>query len=178
MKNKMTFGVMKNIVCCMVVLLPLQLGSIAVSQTNSELSTDTLYSESADEEPVPTRVVLMDLKEEYCSVRCYLAQNQKTVKFMTETFGVNMEDVIEDIVKRNDGIRFKKNNIGALVDSLGDSKEYGSFEEGLIEYLFIYCQENSNKVDNTRVPYTSGAKYVEDLIKYFTSIYDNVRIKL
>jgi hypothetical protein len=65
-------------------------------------------------------------------------------------------------------------NIGNLENSNGVHKEYSSFEEGLIEYLYSYAKKNPNNVSNARTPYTGDSEYIVDLIKYFTTIYTNV----
>ena len=53
-------------------------------------------------------------------------------------------------------------------------KKYPNFEYGLIEYFYSLNKSNS-KLRNVKYrPYKGNAKYVENLIRYFSSIYENV----
>lgn len=177
MKNIVAFKAIKNIVCCIVVLFPLHIGLNGnVTTINQNIATDSVLNESADEVPASkkTRVVLLDLKGEYCDTRCFLVQNSETIEFLSNTFGVDSEKIIEDLVKINADKLYNEFNIGALKNNNGTYKSFDSFEKGLIEYLYVYCRENPNLVNSTRKPYTGDANYVIDLIKYFTTIYDNV----
>lgn len=171
MKKIMTFKAIKNIICTIAILLPLQFGTGLTVINNNDTS-----SNSIDLEPVPreTRVVLLDLKGEYCDIKCFLTQNIETIEFFSKVFGINKDVIIENIISINHMTKYSKNNIGSITDKNGELIDYGSFEKGLIEYLFAFAKKNPKLVNNTRVPYNGNADYVVNLIKYFCSIYDNV----
>lgn len=174
MKIIITKKVINNILCCLAVLLPLQINSniIDMNQSVAGLSTKVFISDDIRDDSA--KVVLLDVNEEYCDTKCYLSQNIKTVEFLTKTFGVNKDEVINDLIEINKEGKIIVNNIGRLTDGSGNIVEYSSFERGLVEYLYVYTAKYPERVDNTYIPYTGGPEYVENLIKYFTKIYDNV----
>ena len=177
MNNIMTVKIVKNILCTMALILPVHIGTgILLPTFSEETSNENVYSISESVVGVPSGsgVVLLDLKGEYCGVNCVLTQNDDTVTFFTNAFGANKDDIYEDLINRNEGNKIDVNNIGRLTNSKGELKSYDSFEKGFIEYLYDYVKKNPKKVDSKYVPYTGGAKYVEDLIRYYTKIYNNV----
>lgn len=168
MKNTMALGLAKNMIFCSLVLLPFQL------DTNVGLNSN--YKKQSEESV--TKVVILDLKEKYCDAKCYLNKKQKTIEFMSNTFGVKSEKIKNDLIEINKDGNYDISNIGRLKNKKGELQSYDSFEKGLIEYLIWYCKNNPKEVNNTRIKYTGDAEYVENLIKYFTSIYDNVDTNL
>ena len=179
MKNIMTFKAISNMVCTIALVLPLHIGTgVLVPNLDTNTKTDTIavLDDSTKEEPVLTKtnVVLLDLNGEYCDTLCYLTQNIETIEFFSKTFGIDKDIIINDLVARNSTEKYIENNIGRLTDDNGNLKSYSSFEKGLVEYLFDYAKNNPSAVDDTRVQYNGGADYVVNLIKYYTSIYDNV----
>lgn len=173
MKNIMTTLAIKNMVFTIALLLPIHIGTGIIPDINVDNNEDIV--ETRDEVPLSkTQVVLLDLKGEYCDTACFLAQNKEIVEFMTKTFGVDKDIVVDNLIDINKDSKYEKNNIGKLLDSNGNLIDYGSFEKGLIEYLFYLKNNNPYIFDETWVPYNGNAEYVENLIKYFTSIYNNV----
>lgn len=176
MKNIMAFGAMKNMVCCIAVLLPLQVNISTYLPINDENTNEYVIDESNSDTPLPSdqKVVLMDLNSEYCDTKCFLLQNREKVDFISDIFAIDSDLVIENLIEINSNAKFDEYNIGRLIGSDGNLKTYNSFDRGLIEYLYEYSQDHPEKVDNKVVPYTGSSEYVVDLIKYFTSLYDNV----
>ncbi len=177
MKNTMAKRAMKNMVLSAIVLIPLQINTGILPEGNigftSENNTKTLAMEEVPPSASP-RVVLLDLEGKYYSVENFLEEKRDTIEFMSKTFGIDSKYIFEDLVKINDKYIYEKTNIGKLVDKNGRNKSFKTFEEGLIEYLYDFASKNSKLVSNKIVPYTGSADYIEDLIKYFTDIYDNV----
>ena len=171
MKQKIVFGAMKNLLCCLAIILPIQFTS-NLDTVRDNLSGISIKKETKQKDI--DKVVLLSLDKDYCDARCYLNENEKTVSFITKTFGVNKELVVEKLVEINSQGKYDINNIGRLTDSNGALINYGSFERGLIEYMFKYVEEYPQNVDNTHVPYTGSREYVENLIKYFTKYYPEV----
>ena len=85
---------------------------------------------------------------------------EKEIKFFSEIFGYN------------------EHNIGNIKNNKDELINYNSFEYGLIEYFYNLNKEKILKKTNKYVPYTVDSKYVENLIIYFSSIYNNVDSKL
>lgn len=174
MTNIMTFKAIKNMVCTIALILPIQIGTGILLPTIPSTTLDNVINASDEIPLASTSVVLLDLKKEYCGVSCTLEENKDTVEFFAKAFGIKVEDIKEDLSKRNSEDTIKDNNIGLLKDKKGNLKSFDSFEKGFIEYLYDFVNNNPKKVNNKYVPYNGSAKYVENLIKYYTSIYDNV----
>ncbi len=177
MKTPMAYKAIKNMVFSAMVLIPIQLNVGTLPATNTELKLDNTDKVVVSDETPPSampNVVLLDLDEKYCDINCFLSRHDDTIKFMSRTFGVTENDILEDLNRRNSENAYDEYNIGALKDKKGNLKKYRSFEEGFIEYLFDFTRSNKNLVDNTIKPYTGESEYVENLIRYFTTIYDDV----
>lgn len=174
MTNIMTFKVIKNMVCAVALILPVHIGTGILLPSFNPAPLDNIIASADDASLGNSSVVLLDLKREYCGVSCLLEENKDTVEFFTKAFGVSKEDIKKDLIERNENVEIIENNIGQVKDKKGNLRIYNSFEMGFIEYLYDYSNKNPKKVNNTYVTYKGKAKYVEDLIKYYTSIYDNV----
>lgn len=100
------------------------------------------------------------------------------LNFLSNTFGVNYQDIIDDLNSRHQGVEdFDFSNIGLLLNEEGNVKKYNNNLYGLVEYFYDYVERNPKKVNKKWVPYTGNADYVEKLIMYFTTnIYDNVDV--
>ena len=102
---------------------------------------------------------------------------EKEIKFFSEIFGYNYEDVLNNLKGINNET-YNEYNIGNIKNNKDELIKYNSFEYGLIEYFYNLNKEKSLKKTNKYVPYTGDSLYVENLIIYFSSIYDNVDSKL
>lgn len=177
MKHTVANKAIKNMVLSAIVLLPFQLNTGIIPEGNIGLASDSNTKTLAMEEVPPSaspRVVLLDLEGKYYSIESFLDEKSDTIEFMSKTFGIDYEYIYEDLIKINEKYIYEKNNIGKLTDKDGKLKTFKSFEEGLIEYLYSFASKNPRLVSKKITPYTGNAQYVEDLIKYFTDIYDNV----
>lgn len=174
MKLNMASKAMRNVLFSAIVLLPLQttIGIIPTVGENAR-ETETVHEISEVPPSAQPKVVLLDLKEEYCDAECILKKNSITVEFFSKTFGVDSSLIYEDLIKKNENTLCNEYNIGLIKDSKG-LKEFSSFEEGLIEYLMDYVKNNPQQVSSGREAYDGSADYIVNLIKYFTSIYKNV----
>ena len=102
---------------------------------------------------------------------------EKEIKFFSEIFGYNYDDVLNNLKEINNET-YNEYNIGNIKNNKDELIKYNSFEYGLIEYFYNLNKEKSLKKTNKYVPYTGDSLYVENLIIYFSSIYDNVDSKL
>ncbi len=174
MKKGLAKKAIQNMLCSIVVLLPLQLNVDTIGTPNEYRTTqETVISEEEVPPSAQPRVVLLDIDGIYCDTECFLKKNSETVEFLADTFGIESKYIYEDLIRINENVVYNEYNIGRIKDSKGYIK-FDSFEQGLIEYLFKFANENKNLVANERTPYKGSSEYVIELIKYFTSIYDNV----
>lgn len=102
---------------------------------------------------------------------------EKEIKFFSEIFGYNYADVLNNLKEINNEI-YNEYNIGNIKNNKDELIKYNSFEYGLIEYFYNLNKEKGLKKTNKYVSYNGNSKYVENLIIYFSSIYDNVDSKL
>lgn len=164
----------RNAVFTVAVLIPLQLHLGFTSTGYTEVTNDTAPTVEELPPSAMPKVVLLSIDSDENSTEAFINMKKNTIEFMSKTFGIKASHITEDLIKINEKDTFNEKNIGLLKDKKGEIKEFGSFEEGLIEYLFNYANTHKNKVSNKMTPYTGKSDYVIDLIKYFTSIYDNV----
>ena len=109
------------------------------------------------------------------NVDYYLEEYKGTIKFFSETFGYDYNEVIADLKEReNNEEVFLMTNIGFLKDKDGNLLNFENFEYGLIEYFYNLNSLNTLKRTSKYIPYEGNASYVENLIIYYSSIYTNV----
>lgn len=185
----------KHIVFCIVLLVIFVL-TVGV-HINAEGYSDDIGTEQSSD-PVPLRtnsygivryiinaekneVELAGPKEEVTVeprlIDSYITTYAAELEFFAKTFGVNYDDVIRDLRNRYDvsDMEFNETNIGFLLNDKNELKTYKSVEYGIVEYFYDYVEKNPKKVNKKRIPYTGDAKYVENLIIYYTTrIYTNV----
>ncbi len=98
----------------------------------------------------------------------YINHYSSTIKFFSRLFDYKYEEVIDHLKEINDNENFNLNNIGNL------EEEYPNFEYGLIEYFYNLNETKTLKRKVEYRPYYGEAEYVETLIQYYSSIYENV----
>ena len=76
MKQKIVFGAMKNLLCCLAIILPIQFTS-NLDTVRNNLSGISIKKETKQKDI--DKVVLLSLDKDYCDARCYLNENEKTV---------------------------------------------------------------------------------------------------
>lgn len=121
----------------------------------------------------PKEEVTVDVRD----VDYYITEYALELEFFAKTFSVDYEEIKQDLRNRYDEstLEFEKTNIGFLSKKEGVLNKYPSVEYGIVEYFYDYVESNPEKVNKKRVPYSGDAKYVENLIIYYTThIYTNV----
>lgn len=184
----------KHVICCLILLVIFML-TIGI-HINAEGNADGVIADNTSD-TVPLRasfnrlakisyteeneVKLAGPKEEVTvdqrEVDYYITTYADELKFFANTFGVDYEDIVTDLRKRYDNSEqeFEKTNIGFLTNAEGKVKTYKTIEYGIVEYFYNYVKKHPKEVNNKRVPYSGEAKYVENLIIYYTThIYTNV----
>lgn len=191
----------KHVVCCIVLLVIFVL-TIGI-HLNAEGNADGVIADTTNtSDTLPLRTnniglaqsILDALKNEVeagpkeevtvnqVDIDYYITTYADELKFFANTFGVNYEDIIDDLHERFDvncNKGFNETNIGFILNENGDIKTFESIEYGIVEYFYNYVKKNPKKVNNKREPYTGSAEYVENLIIYYTThIYTNVDTKV
>ncbi len=185
----------KHIVCCLILLIIFVLTiGIHINAEGfaeaaiAESSSDTIplcinnngivrYTTDADKNEVklagPKEEVTVNVRD----VEYYITEYADELEFFAKTFSVNYEDIKQDIRNRYDNSEkeFESTNIGFLTNGTNALNKYPSVEYGIVEYFYDYVEKHPKKVNKKRVPYSGDAKYVENLIIYYTThIYTNV----
>lgn len=108
----------------------------------------------------------------------YITTYLDDIKFLCYTFSIGHDDFIQDLRNRyekyHETYGFNEKNVGYILNSKGTLKNYSNVKYGLVEYINKYIGKNPKKKKTRKVNYTGNAKYVENLIRYYTSIYTNV----
>ena len=112
----------------------------------------------------------------------YITTYLDDIKFLCYTFSINYEDFIDDLYKQYDknheAYGFDEKNVGYILNAKGKLNSYKNVKYGLVEYIYKYIGKHPKKVKTRRVAYTGKASYVENLIRYYSSIYTNVDTNL
>ncbi|MCR4580935.1 MAG: hypothetical protein K5666_00270 [Bacilli bacterium] len=112
----------------------------------------------------------------------YITTYLDDIKFLSYALSVNYEDIIdglyEEYDKNHEQYGFDENNVGYILNADGTLNSYSNAKYGLVEYIYSYIDKYPKKKTTRRVAYTGKADYVEDLIRYYSSIYTNVDTNL
>lgn len=177
MNKKLSSLKIHNIIVCAIILIIFVIfGAI---NTNAE-------EVSQKEEVLPSnnirigysyRKLIEEEQNKEVSKYNILEAKKEEIKFFSNIFDYDYEVILEDltIINQND---FNEYNIGLLTDKNGNLLEYNSFEYGLIEYFYNLNNTNKIKRNTKYIPYTGDSNYIENLIIYFSNIYNNVDTKL
>lgn len=175
MKKTVALKALRNMVFSSILLMPLQINMGACPEFGLlPANNDTKIVEDEVPPSAMPMVVLLDVKENTCDIECFLENKSAEIEFLSKTFAIKSSDVYEKLIEINENDIYDELNIGRIKNKKGELKEYSSFEEGLIEYLFSLEKKEPKLFSKKRVPYTGKSQYVENLINYFTGIYENV----
>lgn len=185
----------KHIICC-VILLVIFVLTIGIHINAEGYAGESIVDNTSDTVPLRTNnygivryvtnaekneVELAGPKEEVTVdgriVDDYITAYRDELEFFAKTFSVKYEDIIDDLHKRYDSseLEFESTNIGFLLNKKHELKTFESVEYGIVEYFYDYVEKHPGKVNKKRVAYSGSAKYVENLIIYYTThIYKNV----
>lgn len=137
--------ILMGIVIGMVILLTPNKGNVVEINTNV----------SKDKNLESIKVI----KEEE-KIALFLEEKMDSIIFLANTFKIDKEIIIE-LLKEN------KMELNYLENS-------ANFDKILIDYLFTLEDSNKKLFDTKREPCTMDKEYIIKLIKYFSSIYDQV----
>ena len=181
MKNGLSSLKVSNIVLCVIILLIFAfiIGKRTNAATFADSSSEVIPLKKQLESNYPDLLSNFKFnnnkeeKEEELDLNYYLEEYKETIKFFSKLFDYEYEDIINNLILRNDE-EFILTNIGNLKDKEGNKEEYINFEYGLIEYFYHLNDTKELKRNVIYRPYLGESDYVEDLIIYFSSIYENV----
>lgn len=193
--KKASKSIWKHVICCMILLVIFVLtigmhnnkerqneGVIADSASETVplnnsiqgLSAKLSYEEEKEQIAGPKDDVTVEIVKD---LQYYIIEYADTLKFFSKTFKVKYDDIIKDLYKREEksNQEFEETNIGYLLNKNGKVKTFKSIEYGIVEYFYDYMEKHPEKINKKREPYYGDAKYVENLIIYYTThIYTNV----
>ena len=182
---------LKHILCCIIILIAfvitftrvkaMNLPSDTVSSVTEdivplrfELNKDllefkpTLLANNNDTTYIVPKIVIKD-------ANYYIKEYEKELVFFSDLFGYDIEDIKNDIKTRNTGnIELEPTNIASLKDDNGNIIVYSNYEYGIVEYFYSLVDSNELVRNRKLLPYEGNSDYVENLIMYYTNIYDNV----
>ena len=190
-KEKASNKALKHIVCCIILVILFVITFTKVHAQNE--TTNVIVSDTESTVPLKPQLneALLELKRINIgenaiklydnpriiekNINYYIEQYDKTLIFFAEAFGYDIETVKSDLIERNKDIEnIEQTNIASLIDDEGNIKTYPNTEYGIVEYFYELV--NTNKLERNRKiePYTGSSEYVENLVIYFSKIYDNV----
>ena len=112
----------------------------------------------------------------------YITTYLDDIKFLCYTYSINYEDFIDDLHKQYElnyeTYGFNENNVGYILNAKGELNNYKNVKYGLVEYINKYIDKNPKKKKTRRVAYTGKASYVENLIRYYCTIYTDVDVNI
>ncbi|MDD4187334.1 MAG: hypothetical protein PHX04_00965 [Bacilli bacterium] len=185
MKSKVSSPKILNIVLCVVILL------IFVLTIGTRINAEVLTDNTSEVIPLSIEIgyayqdfdykLLNQLEQSedeiepiVLDLNYYLNEYEMTIKFFAKTFDYNYDDIIQDLKERElDNPIFEYTNIGYLKES-DNLKTFPNFEYGLIKYFMNLNEINTVQRNVIYKPYTGNADYVEKLIGYYSTIYENV----
>lgn len=182
MNKKLSSLKIHNIVVCAIILIVFVIFGVANARAEEINNNDEVLPSNNIQLGNNYRKLIDENNEKQTTNKKKKESNilnikEKEIKFFSEIFGYNYEDVLNNLKGINNET-YNEYNIGNIKNNKGELIKYNSFEYGLIEYFYNLNKEKSLKKTNKYVPYTGDSLYVENLIIYFSSIYDNVDSKL
>ncbi len=189
-KGKACNKALKHILCCLIILLIF----VITFTLKVEAKTETVINADT-EDVVPLkpqlRNELLELKKikivnleaiTYDQPRIiekdiysYLEEENEELLFFSKIFGFNYEFVKDNIITRSEQYDYiEPTNIGFLKDKEGNLKKYRNIEYGIVEYFYELSDLYPKIRNKKHVSYNGTSDYIENLILYYTSIYDNV----
>ena len=182
MNKKLSSLKIHNIVVCAIILIVFVIFGVANARAEEINNNDEVLPSNNIQLGNNYRKLIDENNEKQTTNKKKKESNilnikEKEIKFFSEIFGYNYEDVLNNLKGINNET-YNEYNIGNIKNNKDELIKYNSFEYGLIEYFYNLNKEKSLKKTNKYVPYTGDSLYVENLIIYFSSIYDNVDSKL
>ena len=119
------------------------------------------------------------LEEEVKTIDTFIKDNEEQIRFYANMFDIDYDTAINKLKEINsDPTLYNENNIGLLKDSFGNILSFNSIDRGILEFMSSLETTNPELVGYNYRPCANDAEYIEGLVQYFSSLYDNVDYKL
>lgn len=178
MNKKLSSLKIHNIIFCTIILILFVI--FGVINTNAEEvnnNKDEVLPSNNIQLGYTYRKLISNKDKEIINNNNILDSKKSEITFFSKIFGYEYSDIyndLKDINKEN----INEYNIGHLKDKSNNVITYPSFEYGLIEYFYNLNSTKRIIKKTNYVPYEGSSEYVENLILYFSKIYNNVDYKL
>ena len=178
MNKKLSSLKIHNIIFCTIILILFVI--FGVINTNAEEvnnNKDEVLPSNNIQLGYTYRKLISNKDKEIINNNNILDSKRSEITFFSKIFGYEYSDIyndLKDINKEN----INEYNIGHLKDKSNNVITYPSFEYGLIEYFYNLNSTKRIIKKTNYVPYEGSSEYVENLILYFSKIYNNVDYKL
>lgn len=178
MNKKLSSLKIHNIIFCTIILILFVI--FGVINTNAEEvnnNKDEVLPSNNIQLGCTYRKLISNKDKEIINNNNILDSKKSEITFFSKIFGYEYSDIyndLKDINKEN----INEYNIGHLKDKSNNVITYPSFEYGLIEYFYNLNSTKRIIKKTNYVPYEGSSEYVENLILYFSKIYNNVDYKL
>lgn len=179
MNKKLSSLKIHNIIFCTIILILFVI--FGVINTNADE-----INNNKNDEVLPSNNIQLGynyrklIKEETSkrnSTYSIIDTKKEEIIFFSKIFGYDFNNIYNDLKIINNQNE-NANNIGQIKDKRDNMLTYPSFEYGLIEYFYNLNSTKRIKRTNIYTPYEGNSEYIENLILYFSSIYNNVDSKL
>lgn len=185
---------LKHILCCLILLLAFvitftrvdaknQSNGVSVSETDDTVPLRPLVGKNILKLKTITKKEIKKIKYDKPriiekNIYYYLSTEKETLNFFANAFGYDIEFVKEDLINRSDNKDFEPTNIGSLKNESGDIIKYNNVQYGIVEYFYDLTKNHSQERTRKIIPYNGNSDYVEKLIMYYTTIYNDVDTSL
>ena len=125
------------------------------------------------------QVIAQNIEEPKKTVDTFIMENEEQLRFFATMFDMNYDEVITKIKEINiDPNYLNELNIGLLKDFEGNIINYNSVDRGILEFFSYLENSYPELVKTTYRPCSADREYIEGLVQYFSSLYNNVDYKL
>lgn len=181
MENKKAYKkALKHILCCIIIII---LFVITISRVNAlslnNLSINSSLSFKSYITNIFKKKELIKIKKYdkpriiKNNIEIFIDEYEQTLKFFANMYGYNFEFIKKDLKDRNkEVLELDKNNIGCLKDKNSEMKSFKNVEHGISEYFIELTKKHPEKRNKNIKEYTGSSEYIENLIIYYSNIYD------
>ena len=184
MENKKAYNkALIHILLCVIIVFIFVLTSLKVNALSKDTDLSTLKPYIKDtllnintENIIETNTTKYDTPRIVeNNIYLFIEKYETTINFFANMFGFDIDFIKSDLLERNiDITEIDENNIGRLLNNKNELKVFPNEEYGISEYFFELSELYPEKTNNTIIKYTGNSEYIENLIIYYTNIYEDV----
>lgn len=158
MKYRAKSSLISIIITVIVVLIGLLKNNIIIQE---QKSTEEFISDSK----IAITFEEYNLKDDLMK---YIIDNYATFKLYTETFGIELNTLTDELLSLNENNTLNYNDIA------NTGETYETLDKQLIDYLFKLEKEKPSLFNKKLVSNNMSKEYIYSLIDYFSNVYGNV----